>query len=416
MKEFPMPELATALNVKPNADGKEAFAIRTTPKRLLLLGATDLGASHAAYRLLREMGCRWFFPDPAWEVVPTAPKLEWNRDITDRPAMLSRVIWFEAGSGGALPETNYQNWRRRNGAAESIQINGGHALFSVISLFPEEFKSHPEYYARNADGTPNTGDLELTNPAVRKLILEYCRRAFKDNPKADMVSIDPTDSHTHSQSPEALKTPYSDQIFGVANEVARMLQKDFPGKQVGLYSYNAHWDPPSFKLEPNVHVQMTCMSITPKYTGEQRAQLWPQRSSNLGVYEYYSVFLWSGDSLPGSYTNDVRGSRKHIKEDLINKGVISMSAESTSSWGSNGRGYYFANMFFWNPDVDVDAQLADFYEKDFGPAGPAMKRYYDLLDPAKEPLMGGHVFGLAFKYRTYARRREYVGILSCCMR
>lgn len=397
IKEFPNAELNEALRIKNSIDGKEAYAIRTGEKRLLLLGATDLGTSHAAYRLLRELGCRWFFPDPAWEVVPSTPLLQFGRDITDRPAMLSRVIWFEAGSGGAEQEENYKKWRRRNGAAESFQVNAGHNLFVIPTTFPEEFKAHPEYYAKTADGKINEGDIELTNPAVRKLIVEYARRYFKQNPVADMVSIDPTDSHTHSQSAESLKTPYSDQIFGVANEVARMLQREFPGKMVGLYSYNAHYDPPSFKLEPNVHVQMTSMSINPKYTPEQRTRLWPQRSSNLGVYEYYSVFLWSGDSLPGSYTNDVRGSQKHIRDELVARGVISMSAESTSSWGSNGRGYYFANALMWNPDLDIEALLADFYEKAFGPAGPAMRRYYDRLDPASEPLMSGHLYGLSFR-------------------
>lgn len=44
-------------------DGKEAFAIRTDENRVLLVGATDLAASHAVYRFLDELGCRWFFPD-----------------------------------------------------------------------------------------------------------------------------------------------------------------------------------------------------------------------------------------------------------------------------------------------------------------------------------------------------------------
>lgn len=95
ISEFPTPALNEALKIVNGFDGREAYAIRTRDKRLLLLGATDLGASHAAYRLLHELGCRWFFPHPAWEVIPTVPKIQFNREITDRPTILSRNICFE---------------------------------------------------------------------------------------------------------------------------------------------------------------------------------------------------------------------------------------------------------------------------------------------------------------------------------
>jgi hypothetical protein len=41
----------------------------------------------------------------------------------------------------------------------------------------------------------------------------------------------------------------SDRVFGLANEVARAVAKSYPGKMVGLYAYNEHSEPPSFKLE-----------------------------------------------------------------------------------------------------------------------------------------------------------------------
>src|SRR5262249_4456009 len=57
--EFPSPVLAPALAIRDAYDGREAFAIRTEPARVLLIGATDLGASHAAFRFLEALGCRW---------------------------------------------------------------------------------------------------------------------------------------------------------------------------------------------------------------------------------------------------------------------------------------------------------------------------------------------------------------------
>src|SRR5262249_4826017 len=80
LAEFPAPGLAKALEVRNRFDGKEAFGVRSEGNRLLLLGATALGASHAAYRLLERIGCRWFFPAAEWEVLPRQADLRVDID------------------------------------------------------------------------------------------------------------------------------------------------------------------------------------------------------------------------------------------------------------------------------------------------------------------------------------------------
>jgi hypothetical protein len=413
MADFPTSALDKALEIVNGFDGVEAFAIRTRENKVLLLGATDLGASHAAFRFLEELGYRHFFPHPAWEVVPSTPDLKWHLDITDRPSILSRDIWFEAGSGTPAAQKNYDDWKRHNLEAQSFKVYAGHNLTAVVDVNPEVFAKHPEYYAlvKQADGTmkrdPASGQLELANPAVRKLIAQYAVDFFKKYPNADMVSLEPTDNNNYSQSKESLALgTVSDQVYGVANEAARALQKAYPGqhKMVGILSYNSTYDPPSFKLEPNIHVQLSSIGVNPTYSSEERWKVWAQRSHNLGVYEYYSVFAWAQDKLPGSFVNGVRGYQKHVRDELVARNVVAISAESTSSWGSNGRGYYFANKSLWNPDYDLNVALNDFYDKAFGPAAPAMKNYYEHLSPDNDPLMTGHLLGLAFRDMNEATR------------
>jgi len=400
MKDFDLPAFAKSLEIFNGYDGKEAYAIRTRPGKLLLIGATDLGASHAAYRFLHEVGCRWFRPHKVWEVIPSTPSLSFARDITDRPQILSRVIWFQAG-----PVGDYDNWRIRNAHAESFTVSaGGGGMNNAFSK--EVLDAHPEYSAlwTQADGTlkRDQGSLqfELSNPAVRKIIVDYAVNYFKVNPNAAMVSLEPADTTAHSLSPESLKMgSISDRVFGMANEAARAVEKAYPGqhKMVGLLSYNAIYDPPSFKMEPNVHIQLSPIGFQQKYSSEERYKLWPERSSNLGVYEYYSVWAWTHDSLPGSYTNNVRESQRHIRDELVARNFISLSAESTSSWGSNGRGYYVANALMWNPNLDLDALLNDFYTKAFGPAAKHVKSYYDRLDPGTNPLWSPQLFAQVFR-------------------
>lgn len=62
LAQFPDPTLSEPLEIRNTYDGKEACIIRTEEQRVLLIGVTDLGASHVAFRFLEELGCRWFFP------------------------------------------------------------------------------------------------------------------------------------------------------------------------------------------------------------------------------------------------------------------------------------------------------------------------------------------------------------------
>ena len=59
-----------ALVIKNTYDGHEAFVIEPGDSGPRLIGATDLGVSHAAFAFLEQLGCRWFFPAKEWEVVP----------------------------------------------------------------------------------------------------------------------------------------------------------------------------------------------------------------------------------------------------------------------------------------------------------------------------------------------------------
>ena len=395
LTEFPDAALNAPLEIRNRFDGKEAYVIRTEPERIRLIGNTDLGVSHATFRLLEELGCRWFFPGKDWEIIPSQTTINFDKQIADRPVLLSRTIWFEAGSGGEQQNREYVDWKRHNRMAESFSVNAGHNLDAIIHLNKKEFDVHPEYLAL-VKGKRQGWQLELADPAVRKMVVDYTLDYFKKHPNADMVSLEPADTLDHSESSESLKLgSVSDRVFGMVNEAARALAKEYPDKMIGLYSYNAHWDPPTFEIELNVHVLLANLGQG-QLTPDEREKIWPQRCHNLGFYEYYSVWAFSADRLPGSFTNNLKGNQERIKK-IASWGGKSINAESTSSWGSNGRGYYIANKLMWNPDADVQALANDFYEKAFGAGASGMKRYYERLDPGTRPFFSKHLLGLAFR-------------------
>ncbi|HVF11371.1 MAG TPA: DUF4838 domain-containing protein [Abditibacteriaceae bacterium] len=436
INEFPVPALNKALEVVHSFDGKEAYAIRTRDNKVLLLGATDLAVSHAAYRFLEELGCRWFFPDATgnWQVIPKIASLKFNREITDRPACLERRIWYawgvfnDAGHPGSTPQGarsaggDYSDWARRNSMAGSFTSNTGHAYDNIVRENAKAFEEHPEYFAlvKQADGTMKRqgNQLELGNPGLRKLVVDWAVDFFKKNPTADMVSVDPADGGGVSESEEAKAYGNaSDSAFKLANEVAVALQKAYPGqnKMVGLYAYNWHSDPPPFALEPNVYIQLTMGFNGGLLTLDELFQEWPKKAKNLGFYDYYSTWRWDFDRWPGGRVGSKNypvAMIRRFQEANARSGAYatSISAESSNNWGVNGRGYYLANKLMWNPDLDADAVLQDFYDKAFGPAAAAMKKYYSYQDssPPISPGVIGALFRAVREASTAAKDRPDV--------
>ncbi len=388
LAEFPDASLDESLAIRDTFDGKEAFAIRTEPERVRLIGATDLGASHAVFRLLEHLGCRWYFPAPEWENIPTLSTLSVALNETDRPAIPSRRIWwnfafFDYQQGEC--EAAYRAWSRHNRMAQSQTIWCGHAWQSIISDNQATFDAHPEHLALVA-GKRTGPQFCSTDPAVRAMATEWALAQLRRDPKLDMVSMETSDMDGHCECEICVKSgTISDRAFGLANEVARAVAAEFPGKQVGLYAYNDHSEPPSFDLEPNVYVQLTAGFTRGRYTFEELLERWPEKTRNIGFYDYYSFWLWDWDMPPGGLGGNLKSLRERIPR-YAKLGATSLDAESGNNWGIHGRGYYIANRLMWNPQVDVDALLTDFYTTAFGPAAATMARYYERLDPGNEPL------------------------------
>jgi hypothetical protein len=401
LAEFPDPALVKPLEVRDRFDGREAYAIRCEPGRVRLIGATELGASHAAFRFLESIGCRWFFPAKEWEVVPSMPNLKVSLDETDRPRILSRRIWYGWGhfSDKAHPNkpgNDYQAWARHNRMASSLEIHAGHAWQDIILANKKLFDEHPEYLALTS-GKRQGDQLCVSNPAVRQLAVDHVLAQFKRRPGLEMASIECADGSGLCECENCRKLgSFSNQVFDLANHVARAVAAKYPGKMVGLYAYHEHCEPPTFDLEPNMYVQLTAGFTTGKYTFDELLDLWPQRCKNLGYYDYFSVWTWDRDRLPGGRGGDVPYLIKAIKR-YADHHATSIDAESGNNWGPHGRGYYIANRLMWNPNSDAAAILADFYDKAFGPAASAMKRYYERLDPGNKPMLSRHLLALAFR-------------------
>jgi hypothetical protein len=412
LEQFPMPEWQEALEVRGH-DAREAYGVRSEPDRLLVIGATDLGLDRGITKLLEALGCRWFFPNPAWHIIPHSDTLAVDLDLIDRPALLSRVIWWGWGHWDQQAREEHQEWLRRNWMGESLKVYCSHAWQRIIAENKAVFEAHPEYLALRKTTDEATGETAeerggnkfcVSNSELVALCKRYALDYFAQNPDADMVSMEPSDGGGHCECDPCLAMgPVPERVHYLTNEVAKAVREEYPGKYVGTYAYSFHSEPPSFRMEPNVYVQITAGFTRGRYSFLELIEEWARHVDQLGIYEYLNVWAWWRD-IPGrSRGADLAYLQERIPY-YIDHGATTMSCESGSNYGINGLGYVVASRLMWNPEADVEAICADFYDKAFGPAAAAMRRYYERFDTGARPLLSDHLLALAHQDVAEASR------------
>ena len=139
---------------------REDYVLRSQPKALYLVGASDLAVSHASWDLLQRLGYRQFFPGETWEFVPETRELAIAVDVKESPSFYARRIWYNWGTWG-YNEEPYRQWCIRNRAVQGFKLNSGHAYESIIAANRAEFEKHPEYLAQIGGERKLRGDVKF---------------------------------------------------------------------------------------------------------------------------------------------------------------------------------------------------------------------------------------------------------------
>ena len=354
------------------------------------VGIQRPGISRAVYSFLDKLGCRWFFPAPAWEVIPK------SKDITvslNERHVPSYFLERRLGVGGNLrmgdlPE-DFAIWQIRNRMGEpfSPHVEQG-------GLPEKELAKHPEWFAE-VGGKRQATQFCYSNQHV---IDEGIQRAlsFGESPEY-MLSLSPVDGDGYCECKQCRKlagvplnskenyckradgklvSVTSEAFYTYVNKVAEALRKKYPRKMVGTLAYLGTTYPPSFDLQPNVYVE-----IATKYRGgcplslEDQMKEFSKHCKNIGTYYFYSVYQWTGD-LPGQATSAHPDWVAYELQTFYRNGVRGLGGEAAYNWGPNGLGYYTAARVMWDIKLNSWDVENDFYKKAFGPAAENIRHIY----------------------------------------
>jgi hypothetical protein len=374
--------LAAAAKPHPlvNAD---AIVLRRTGDRLSLAGNNDRAHAFAVSRLLQAWGCRWYMPTDFGEVVPEHASLDVGTlDHAYGSPFEIRSYWLSWLGDG----TGRDDFQRRNFANATQLPVFGHTLGQYTkALIPP---------GRSAYNVP-LSEPETALEVARQIEAQYAKGvpgislAIEDGLYS---STSPSDAALRAGIVDKYMLTYSttDAMVALYNSVARILRAKYPHSPTrigGLAYSNATLPPQSVThIEPNIVMWLAPIDIDPNH-GMDDARSPPKQEykgmmyrwaellqGRLAIYDYdQGQLVWR--DLPNPSHNVFRQDVQHYRR----AGILGVNTESRGATATTFLNLFFRLQLLWNPDADVDALLAEFYPKFYGPASAPMAAYWGAI-------------------------------------
>ncbi|MFW6060466.1 MAG: DUF4838 domain-containing protein [Phycisphaeraceae bacterium] len=430
--------------IREDAFENEGYVLRTLDDNTLLVAGNNdgpyKGTRYAAYALLEELGCRFYFPGEWGEVVPeratiTAPTL----DRTERPDFAMRHI----NHGGWIPVTReeseiYGQWATKIGFSErNIYPVAGDGFLAFLIPPDEYFESNPEYFAMNRAGERHRGRttrhtmLCLSNEQMYQEAVRNLEKAFAGEKEmrnvrvggwGDAFGISPPDGTPYCYCDDCQaqsqnfryprygyfdKPMQSEEYFGFSARLAR----EFPDTWVGTMAYSLREMPPQgVDLPDNVavtHAPITADVLHPNDTELwRRSQFveilrqWRAQTPHVMIYDYNPGFL-TGLFVPERDAENMAINAPIYRE----MDIKGLRREGRKAFMQTWISYYVTAKLLWDADADVDAIKDDFYTTFFGSdAAPHVRAWWDacaeaLIDTktqAHEDYLVNHIYTKQF--------------------
>ncbi len=370
----------------------EEYLLYSHAKGLLLVGATDLAAQNALWDFLGRSGYRQYFPGPTWEIVPSIPRLVSAFDEVQKPNYLMRTIWYSGGMYEGRGKL-LTDWRKKNRMESGLYVNAGHSYEGILKRHKEVFLEHPEYLAMVAGKREYSlgAKFNIANPDLRKFIVEhYALAQFRKSPQLQSLSIDPSDGGGWDESDESKRigSP-SNQAITLANDVAQAVQREFPGRYIGLYAYNYHSEPPTIKIEPNVVVLIATAFRKTPMTLQKQMEGWAKQGASIGIRDYLSYPAMDYD-VPSRSKGALLDVFAKNWKNYYQWGARLYSGEASDNWGINGLLYYTSSRVLWdvNDTAFIPNLREEFLANCFGEVKEEIRSYFDSINPAVRPILG----------------------------
>jgi hypothetical protein len=429
-------QFAAARGTVPSKLSGQEWVMQTVGQDLVLTGGRPVGSLYAVYEFLeKNVGCHWL--DRNTEIVPRRSDLTvLPLKVQAKPAFLLRTVYTGIVEYAAAMSkevlANEALFQERNKSTDPsarfghipIGSPGPSHTFHDYSLgFPE---GHPEYFSMNAKGerersvdSSGPGQICLTNPQVRKLMLARLK-AFIANDREVAASserswpliyeISSNDNGSFCQCPTCKAFMEKEGLSGVlidfVNEIANGAKDQYPDMLIRTFApsirnlpetvrprdsvvirlaqMNGEWKPGA-KLEEagaDYFHPMTHPINRPHYEDLAR---WSKIAKHLAVWDYWIVYGPTGafptPYFPTPYAN-VHCLQPDLKLFLSNHvtDVFVECEDMEEKLSFSALKLWLGQKLLQDPDQPVEPLLAVFFQGYYGSAAAKMREYLRYME------------------------------------
>lgn len=382
--------------------GKDEFVVSQLDGTLTIRGGIR-GVLYGVYDVLERFGgVRWY---SSWcEKVPSAERFAVpdGTEYSEKPAFWMRLpYWIDILKHADFAARLRVNGHLRDplrpchgGAAYRLDRKFGFAHTFNRIIPPSEFKdTHPEYFSEiGGKRVTERTQLCLTNPDVYDLVVRRLKKAIAETPEANLYALTHNDYKNWCECAkckainDAADNPGMTEFLFV-NKVAAEIAKDHPDILFKLSAYVYTRKPPTnFKLHRNVIVELCPIEadlVFPlpdsKYEDSvafrRDMEGWSKAcSGNFLVWDYNTAFLNLLQILPNAYTP--RGNDLYYSSNGVN--MIFNQGDYTGYHADFAElKAYLQAKWAWNPNLEAEPLIRDFFEGYYGPAAPFIREYFD---------------------------------------
>ena len=382
------PQLTAALQrvLKPNpllrTDG---IVLKREGNRVYVAGNNDASHYFAVAELLRRWGCRWYTPTDFGECIPERRRLTIGElDYAFSSPFEIRSYWISwVGDNSGAAE--FQKRNMMTGRAEMPAT--GHALGAYTK-----------------DLGKGNFNFPITDPETARHVATKVEQMYAAGAGFSLGMEDGLYDSDYPRDQELMKLQWdkyflrwsvTDPMLELYNNVARILQDKYPDSngKIGFLAYGNMTMPPVREMvaERSLYCELAPIDIDPNH-GMDDPQSPPRQEykrimyqwakvmqGRLAIYDYdQGMLVWRDIPNPShqAFRQDVQHYRK--------AGILGVNTESRNAIATTFLNLHIRARLLWNPDEDVDALLAEFYPKFYGPAAEPMRAYWTAIYDAWE--------------------------------
>ncbi len=382
--------------------------------------AFERGTLHGVYRLLEELGVRWFLPGSKGMVVPEHDDLSvgavnWLEEPDFAYFEESPHVWWPSEANIASGAVDVDEWNdlEMSGRAQQLWLMRMRASTDKMGFSHRPPKhqwesrfsgSHPEYFYATAGGGRNYNWLCYSSAGMLSETEDDIAAFFDDelsstrgissnslfltynqgwNPTAsfgDWFSLLPNDGFKKCTCAICSSKTDSELIWGFVDEVAGDMISEYPNKNLICLAYGSYMDPPASSLPDNVTVGIAFLQNGLGYPSKlvnldnnndffDALDDWSTKTNNPLFFWLYYLHRRSPEkqALP-MHLPQFQGD---FFEDIIGYGNR-VFIERDGGFMFEHLNIYAACRLRWNSSEDISAILADYYTNYYGAAAASM--------------------------------------------